>query len=253
MAKRLHADVVVVGAGPVGLTLAMDLAWRGVDVIVAETRRRGRAAERQVQPRLGALDGDLPPARRRAEGARRRPAAGLSRTTWSTAPRRPAPSWRASRSRARAERYTANGRPGHLVADAGAAAPHQPDLPRADAVRASPALPGVRILNRTQLDDFTQDAQGSVAALRRPRHGEPIDIACRYPGRLRRRPLAGAPADRRDTVAARRSCSACSRPTSARRKLLGMLPAGSLPGCIFVAQSAPLRHRLSRSTAARPG
>ena len=41
MAKRLHADVVVVGAGPVGLTLAMDLAWRGVDVIALEARAAG--------------------------------------------------------------------------------------------------------------------------------------------------------------------------------------------------------------------
>ena len=32
------ADVVVVGAGPVGLTLAIDLAGRGIDVIVIETR-----------------------------------------------------------------------------------------------------------------------------------------------------------------------------------------------------------------------
>jgi 2-polyprenyl-6-methoxyphenol hydroxylase-like FAD-dependent oxidoreductase len=41
MAEQLHADVVVVGAGPVGLTLAMDLAWRGVDVIVLESRAPG--------------------------------------------------------------------------------------------------------------------------------------------------------------------------------------------------------------------
>lgn len=39
---RLKADVVVVGAGPVGLTLAMDLAWRGVEVIVIEARPRGQ-------------------------------------------------------------------------------------------------------------------------------------------------------------------------------------------------------------------
>src|ERR1700760_1783492 len=32
-------DVLIVGAGPVGLTLAMDLARRGIDVIVAEMRR----------------------------------------------------------------------------------------------------------------------------------------------------------------------------------------------------------------------
>jgi 2-polyprenyl-6-methoxyphenol hydroxylase-like FAD-dependent oxidoreductase len=40
MAERLQADVVVVGAGPVGLTLAMDLAWRGIDVVVLESRQR---------------------------------------------------------------------------------------------------------------------------------------------------------------------------------------------------------------------
>jgi 2-polyprenyl-6-methoxyphenol hydroxylase-like FAD-dependent oxidoreductase len=32
-------DVLIVGAGPVGLTLAMDLAGRGVKVVIAETRR----------------------------------------------------------------------------------------------------------------------------------------------------------------------------------------------------------------------
>jgi 2-polyprenyl-6-methoxyphenol hydroxylase-like FAD-dependent oxidoreductase len=35
-------NVLIVGAGPVGLTLAIDLAWRGIDVTVVETR--GRAA-----------------------------------------------------------------------------------------------------------------------------------------------------------------------------------------------------------------
>ena len=32
--------VLIVGSGPVGLTLAMDLAWRGIDVVVAERRPR---------------------------------------------------------------------------------------------------------------------------------------------------------------------------------------------------------------------
>ena len=31
-------DVLIVGGGPVGLTLAIDLAWRGIDVTVVETR-----------------------------------------------------------------------------------------------------------------------------------------------------------------------------------------------------------------------
>jgi len=37
----LEADVAIVGAGPVGLTLAIDLAWRGRSVVVLETRERG--------------------------------------------------------------------------------------------------------------------------------------------------------------------------------------------------------------------
>ena len=39
--RRLATRVLVVGGGPVGTTLATDLAWRGVDVIVAEQRHRG--------------------------------------------------------------------------------------------------------------------------------------------------------------------------------------------------------------------
>jgi 2-polyprenyl-6-methoxyphenol hydroxylase-like FAD-dependent oxidoreductase len=34
----VDANVLIVGAGPVGLTLAIDLAWRGIDVTVVETR-----------------------------------------------------------------------------------------------------------------------------------------------------------------------------------------------------------------------
>lgn len=34
-------SVLIVGAGPVGLTLALDLAWRGIDVVVAEIRGPG--------------------------------------------------------------------------------------------------------------------------------------------------------------------------------------------------------------------
>ncbi|MGH7154364.1 MAG: FAD-dependent monooxygenase, partial [Acetobacteraceae bacterium] len=37
----LSTGVLIVGAGPVGLTLAIDLAWRGIDVVVIETRDRG--------------------------------------------------------------------------------------------------------------------------------------------------------------------------------------------------------------------
>lgn len=41
MTGKTETDVVIVGAGPVGLTLAIDLASRGVAVTVIETRRAG--------------------------------------------------------------------------------------------------------------------------------------------------------------------------------------------------------------------
>src|SRR5215831_12664551 len=41
MLRSFDTSVVIVGAGPVGLTLAMGLASRGVDVTVTETRRAG--------------------------------------------------------------------------------------------------------------------------------------------------------------------------------------------------------------------
>jgi 2-polyprenyl-6-methoxyphenol hydroxylase-like FAD-dependent oxidoreductase len=41
MKSNLETSVLIVGGGPVGLTLAMDLSWRGVDVIVAELRYPG--------------------------------------------------------------------------------------------------------------------------------------------------------------------------------------------------------------------
>ena len=39
--NKVKTSVLVVGAGPVGLTLAMDLAQRGISVTVVETRSAG--------------------------------------------------------------------------------------------------------------------------------------------------------------------------------------------------------------------
>jgi 2-polyprenyl-6-methoxyphenol hydroxylase-like FAD-dependent oxidoreductase len=45
MPSENEADVLIVGGGPVGLTLAIDLAWRGIDVTVVETRARAAPPE----------------------------------------------------------------------------------------------------------------------------------------------------------------------------------------------------------------
>ena len=39
MARRVNTEVLIVGGGPVGISLAIDLAQRGVGVTVAEMRR----------------------------------------------------------------------------------------------------------------------------------------------------------------------------------------------------------------------
>ncbi len=73
--ERATTSVLVVGAGPVGLTLAMDLAWRGVPVTVLELRAKGEppsvkcnhvsARSMEVFRRLGVAralrDAGLPP------------------------------------------------------------------------------------------------------------------------------------------------------------------------------------------------
>jgi 2-polyprenyl-6-methoxyphenol hydroxylase-like FAD-dependent oxidoreductase len=45
MPQMTESDVLIVGAGPVGLTLAIDLAWRGIGVTVVETRARAAPPE----------------------------------------------------------------------------------------------------------------------------------------------------------------------------------------------------------------
>ena len=41
MSNNIETAVLIVGAGPVGLTLALDLAWRGIEVAVVEIRGHG--------------------------------------------------------------------------------------------------------------------------------------------------------------------------------------------------------------------
>jgi 2-polyprenyl-6-methoxyphenol hydroxylase-like FAD-dependent oxidoreductase len=41
MASRINTEVLIVGDGPVGLTLAIDLGQRGIEVTVDETRPAG--------------------------------------------------------------------------------------------------------------------------------------------------------------------------------------------------------------------
>jgi len=163
MAEFLHAQVLIVGAGPVGLTLAMDLAQRGIDVLVVETRYHGEppnvkcnhvsARSMEIFRRLGIAaglrDAGLPPDY---------PNDVVYRTSFTgeELSRIPIP--------ARQDRYTASGGP-----DTWWPTPEPPH--RINQIYLEPvlfahaeSLPGLRILNRTRLDDFVQDDRGVSAS-----------------------------------------------------------------------------------------
>ncbi len=161
-APTYQAQVFIIGAGPVGLTLAMDLARRGVDVLVAELRHRGEAPvvkcnhvsarSMEVFRRLGvarALRDTGLPADYPNDVAYRTTFTGTELS------RIPIP--------ARKDRYTATGGP-----DTWWPTPEPPH--RINQIFLEPVLfahaaatPGVRILNRIQMESFTQDAQGVTA------------------------------------------------------------------------------------------
>lgn len=131
----LEAEVAIVGAGPVGLTLAIDLAKRCRSVVVLETRHRGEppnvkcnhVAARTMEQfrRLGVAEKV-----RNAGLPAEYPNDVVFRTsvTGIELSRIHIPG--------RSTRYSDTSGPRRLVADARAAATHQPDLPRADPVRA---------------------------------------------------------------------------------------------------------------------
>src|SRR5690349_4850983 len=163
MTRTLQAQVLIVGAGPVGLTLATDLAQRGIAVLVAETRHRGEppnvkcnhvsARSMEIFRRLGVAralrDAGLP-----ADY----PNDVAYRTTFTgeELSRIPIP--------ARQDRYTASGGP-----DTWWPTPEPPH--RINQIYLEPVLfahaestPGVTILSRTRITDFRQDSEGVHAS-----------------------------------------------------------------------------------------
>jgi 2-polyprenyl-6-methoxyphenol hydroxylase-like FAD-dependent oxidoreductase len=179
MTRTLQAQVLIVGAGPVGLTLAMDLAQRGIEVLVAETRHRGEppnvkcnhvsARSMEIFRRLGVAkalrDTGLPPDY---------PNDVAYRTTFTgeELSRIPIPS--------RQDRYTATGGP-----DTWWPTPEPPH--RINQIYLEPvlfahaeAMPGIRLLNRTRIDDFTQDADGVTASGVNLDTDEELQVRCDY-------------------------------------------------------------------------
>ena len=172
-------DVLVVGAGPVGLTLAMDLASRGVRVLVAETRAFAEppsvkcnhvsARSMEVFRRLGVAaqlrDAGLPPDHPN-DVAFRTSVTGTELTRIAIPCRR--------------DRYTATEGP-----DAWWPTPEPPHrinqlFLEPILLRHAAAQPTIRIANRTQVTGFTQDAAGVTATLLDLDSGQSRTVRSRY-------------------------------------------------------------------------
>ncbi|HEY8291048.1 MAG TPA: FAD-dependent oxidoreductase, partial [Thermomicrobiales bacterium] len=179
MTEQIETDVAIIGGGPVGLTLAMDLAGRGVRVVVIEERRRGEppsvkcnhvaARSMELFRRLGVVENvrnaGLPPDY---------PHDIAYRTTMTgrEMSRIPIP--------CRRDRYTARDGP-----DTRWPTPEPPH--RINQIYLEPILfahawatPGVTIRNRVRFDDLAQDDTGVTAHAHDLDTGAALSITAHY-------------------------------------------------------------------------
>ncbi len=171
--------ILIAGAGPVGLTLAIDLAWRGISSTIVETRAPGEppsvkcnhvgARTMEIFRRLGVvqkvrnagLPADYP-----------NDIAFRTTTVGTELSRIPIP--------CRQDRYTATGGP-----DTWWPTPEPPH--RINQIFLEPVLfdhakaqPRITIINRARLAGFTQDDQGVTGTIEDLDTGAQTAIAARY-------------------------------------------------------------------------
>jgi 2-polyprenyl-6-methoxyphenol hydroxylase-like FAD-dependent oxidoreductase len=179
MPDMTSSDVLIVGAGPVGLTLAIDLAWRGIDVTVVETRAAAAAPE----PKCNHVAARTMEIFRRLGLAEKVRNAGLPadyphdisyRTTFTGTEltRIPIP--------CRRDRFTAKDGP-----DCNWPTPEPPH--RINQIFLEPILfehaaaqPRIRIINRTSAEDVVVEERSASVALRDLDTGTVRRLSCRY-------------------------------------------------------------------------
>lgn len=179
MRNRIKTQVLIVGGGPVGLTLAMDLAQRGIEVTIAEIRAGGElrsvrcnhvaARSMEIFRRLGFVrtvrEAGLP-AHYPNDVAFRTTAIGMELSR--------------IRIPCRAERYTARNGP-----DTWWPTPEPPH--RINQIYLEPVLfaqaaktPGLTMLNLTRVTDYVQSESGVVATAESLDHGAISEIFADY-------------------------------------------------------------------------
>ena len=172
-------SVLIVGGGPVGMTLAIDLAWRGIDVTVAEMRHAGEppspkcnqvsARSMEIYRRLGLArnvrDAGLPP-------DYPNDVVSCTSVTGYELSRLNIP--------CRAERFSDKN-----AVDASWPTPEPSH--RINQTYLEPVLfahaaaqPRIRIINRTQVEGFSQTEDGVIATARDLDTGEPLQIGAQY-------------------------------------------------------------------------
>ena len=206
MTDPVETQVLVVGGGPVGLTLAMDLARRGIRTVVAELRHKGEppsvkcnhvsARSMEIFRRLGVAkairDAGLPADYPNDVSYR-------VSFTGKELSRIPIP--------CRRDRYTASGGPDTWWPTA--EPPH-----RINQIYLEPTLsayaetiPGLTLLNRVEITGFEQTPDG-VTAQGTQLDRQPADHDTRrLPRRMRRRTLGRSQGDRRHAVRHRGSAA----------------------------------------------
>ncbi|MEO6842864.1 MAG: FAD-dependent oxidoreductase [Bradyrhizobium sp.] len=172
-------DVLIVGAGPVGLTLAIDLAWRGIDVTIAETRARAAPPE----PKCNHV------AARTMEIFRRLGLAEAVRNAGLPADYAHDISYRTSFTGQELTRILIPCRRDHFTTtdgpDCNWPTPEPPH--RINQIFLEPILfehaaaqPRIRIINRSSVEDVLVEDDSATVSLRDLNHGTTRRVTCRY-------------------------------------------------------------------------
>ena len=179
MPGNKQTPVLIVGGGPVGMTLAMDLAWRGIDVTIVERRHAGEPPEpkcnhvsarsMEIYRRLGVA------AKLRNEGLPEDYPNDVSYRTSFTGTE-----FARIHIPCRRDRFTDKSGP-----DGDWPTPEPPH--RANQIFLEPvlfehvaSLPRVTILNRMEIESVEQSDAEAVATVRNLETGDTARIACCY-------------------------------------------------------------------------